>query len=412
MKRPDLFSFLPKSAKWSDVFFVAACLFAVLGFSNIFSLQGYLIVVVIVLLLTSEILYDSFFLETNFVLLLLFGLSYCFFSWLDGQFDFRLLVYFVAFPLAVYILGQQCRRKNDRRLLVFVVVCALGFFLSAIFLVVGTTLIAGIDLGKGQPLFSIFDLDAPVSRTGISLYIVPIFSLSLWTLLFWKGSEKKLSIWAKAISVLVIIIILYWSLFIGNRAPIVVFGLLILVFWLIKIFQSKNSVFRYASVVVITLAGICALLLVTGLVPDFIKRIPVFQRFILGGSDSARLNLYVQFFTNCWRYPFGGVYECIDDYWVHMFWLDIYTMTGIVPFALFSCLFVRTGYRYVMSQRVLRFARPSGNALFACLLSLFFLGLFEPLFSANSITLVFFAALFGYAPKRTIGKLPRWRVTI
>lgn len=412
MKNLDFFAFIPKNRKWSDACFAIGCLFAFLSFSNVFSLQGYLVLPAILFLLIGEALYDSFRFELNFPLLIAFGLTYCFFSWLNGLFDPRQVIYFVVFPPVIYVLAQQTRRTNDKRLLFFLVAAALGFFASSVFLAVGTTLVAGLNLGKGQPLFSIVDLDAPISRTGISLYLSPIFALSLWTLLFWKENDKRTRIFARVLALLILAVEAYWVLFIGNRAPLVSFGLVALIFWIIKIYESKSVTFRNVSIAVIVIAGIMAFLLVTGLVPDFIKKIPVFRRIILGGSDSARLNLYVQFFTNFWRYPFGGLFVCIDDYWIHMFWLDIYNLTGIVPFALFSYLLCVTGYRYVLSQRPLRFSRPSGNAMFACLLSIFALGLFEPLFSANPLTLIFFAALFGYAPKRTIGKLPRWRLTI
>ena len=114
MKNLDFFAFIPKNRKWSDACFAIGCLFAFLSFSNVFSLQGYLVLPAILFLLIGEALYDSFRFELNFPLLIAFGLTYCFFSWLNGLFDPRQVIYLWSFlPLFTSLPSKQGGRTTN-----------------------------------------------------------------------------------------------------------------------------------------------------------------------------------------------------------------------------------------------------------------------------------------------------------
>ena len=79
--------------------FLLACLCAFLGMANVFSLQGYFLLLSTVLLLASLILHGLPKMGIPFWLLVIFGISYNAFCYLNGVWGVRDVVYFIFCPL-------------------------------------------------------------------------------------------------------------------------------------------------------------------------------------------------------------------------------------------------------------------------------------------------------------------------
>lgn len=377
--------------------FALACFCAFFGMMNLLSLQGYL------LLLSTVLLYFSFLfrgipkLKFPFWLIVLFGIFYNLFSYWNGVWGIRDLIYFLFCPPAFYLLGNSSIDNKDSRLICYLVAFASGMFASAFSVVANTFLAQGIGLGGGQQLLPHFGSAEIMSRTGLSLYLMPSCGIAI-PFLFSFVSKKNANC-QNVVIILSALVIWAFSAFcsnqIGNRAFIVAFALLTLFACLGLVLKLKSKEVKAVLIVLMCLVVIFCFMLILGYVPSFLAKIPVFQRFFSGGSNENRFNMYKQFLLNFWRKPFGGTFQYLEDYYLHNFWLDIYTFTGIVPFALFTFLMGCSFADYFTFKRS-SFENSFGlEAALWAVLSLCCIGLFEPLFQANPFTFCPFALFIG-----------------
>ena len=377
--------------------FLLACLCAFLGMANVFSLQGYFLLLSTVLLLASLILHGLPKMGIPFWLLAIFGISYNAFCYLNGVWGVRDVVYFIFCPPVFYLLGSSSSENCDRRSILFLCAFASGMFLSAFSIILNTFLMQGIGLGRGQQLFPHFGSDEIMSRTGLSLYLMPACGVAVSTL-FSFSPKKRQTFWdfiPMISSFFICLFSLFCSSQVGNRAFIVAFALLAIVGCITLIFRLKSNTAKTILLLLVGFVMLFSVLLVLGWVPSFLANIPVFDRFLKGGSNESRLNMYKQFLLNGWRKPFGGTFVYLDDYYLHNFWLDIYTFAGIVPFAIFSYLLVMAFTRYGRFKISNLSTVPGIRLIFFVNVAFMAIGLFEPLFQANPFAFGPFALFFG-----------------
>lgn len=375
----------------SLVCFLLSCLTAFVGLTNFWSLQGYLFLAAIVLLFFSEVLYRRIKIDKNLILLLAFGGSYNLFAFLHDCWSVRSVVYLLLAPVVVYILGQQSNRSKDRRSLYFLISCCLGMFVSAFSTILNTMKYAGLNLGSGQPLIPLFSGEY-MSRTGLSLYLMPICGVSLWQIFYHKFKTNKVLF---ALSVFVIFFSVYCSSLIGNRAFIMSIGILTALMIGFVILKSKSVAVKIIIFSLLSIGLVFSLLLMSGAVPDFLLKIAVFRRFASGGSNKERLQLYQEFFANFYKYPLGGEYKVLSQTFVHNFILDIYNFAGVVPFSFFVYLYGHTLYAYAKYKAFCFKPNLSAEAVMAVFWAITAIGLFEPLFQANAFTVILFVLPMG-----------------
>lgn len=374
------------------LFFGLSLLF--FGCSNILSLQGYLIVLGASMLYVSCLLKGAFKPSKYFWLLVCFCVSYAIFSFLSGDRTVRSLIsafsYSIFVPIGISLpIFQDPTNVKLRKGIIWSM--AAGLAVSAFFTVLATYLYAGRDLG--DILITFWDEESTV-RTGIQLYFIPLFSISLAYFFGWKRSLHSATYWVGFIGFAIFdIFVLYFSLEIGNRAIFVSFVALFLYVLIRIINTAKSRTFKITFFVFLSIVLIVALGLFLGIlpVPDFLANIPVIERFLNGGSNNRRLSLYIDFIQNFWKYPFGGTFHDIKDVYVHNFILDIYTFGGIIPFAFFLVLLFLffKNFKYLNSNAYLH------DDVKFLLVGIFFLGMFEPLFQANPLYISFVLFLFN-----------------
>lgn len=378
----------------SDGFFYVACVVLGVAASNIFSLQGYLLLICFFLFAFSALLNGGFQFNSRFIVLILFCVSYACFYFLAGEGKtisdlFYIVFYSCCLPLSIAIcIFQRSRDLISKRFLVWSL--CIGLAVGAWLLVLATYLYAGNDLDS---IMVGFWNDTPIARTGIQVYMIPLFALSFSY--FINNRVRRLSfLWITVFLFLILydLFVVYFSLEIGNRAIFIAFGAVIVLFLIKIINKIHDKKIRFFALSVFLILGVLIIGMFFGLIPipSFLANIPTIKRFLDGGSNDQRFKLYVQFFNNCLQYPLGGTFHAIEDRFVHNFFLDIYNFAGIIPFLLFGGLLVM--YISGISKPMPYYCLRSENVFL--FVGLFVLGMFEPLFQANMFSISVFCVLF------------------
>ena len=396
----------------AEILFYLGVLFAFLGGLNLLSFQGYLLFASGAFLIASTLFYGNVKLDLDFFLVGLFGAAYIVFYWLKVEFSINDLIYFLFVPLAFYQVGSNSTKENKKAFILFFSF-SIGLFLRATLCVSYTTLFSGFSLGDGEVLFDIWTGE-PMARTGLSLCLTPLCGIGCYYLIFhfsFRTFKRKWPLYV--LSLIPLTLSLVWSSLLGNRAPIVVFGILIMFLTVFRVLKTDNGTAKMIVFIVSLFVALCLFALCLGLVPSFLSNIEVFRRFLDGGSNSARLQLYKDFFANFYRYPFGGTYVTVTETFVHNFYLDIYNFAGVIPFVLFTVVFVRFFYVIWLYLKNPSSKNDGFEIAAAMILSLVSLGLFEPLFQANPFMFSFFSLAFGSGAafrRKEYVKITRWRI--
>lgn len=391
-----------RSEKASDCFFYIGIILFCLGCANLFSTQGYFLLIASFFFGLSLLFNWKICVSKTTVLVALFGFSYAVFSSIfSADFSFLLfckrLVY--AFLMPVLITLVLSRDGFDFPKVFFLFASgALGLAIQGILLFVSSYFYLGSDFA-GSSLMSFFE-NGPIARTGLQLMVFPAVSISFAFFLNIKKCRDSKAFLALCLFFFVYdLFVLVSGITVQNRAIYVAAVLQLIFFLVVVILRKANPKVRAVIISTIAVLSLIVIGLIFGILPlpDFLTQIPLFDRFLNGGSNSLRIKLYVGFFENFWKKPFGGlnnILATIDSPYVHNFILDLYTYGGIIPFVLFvlmlSC-FVRdmakiSKRNYQIWPFILMMA--SG---------IFFLGMFEPLFQANGVYFILVSALFSEA---------------
>lgn len=384
----------------SDFLFYLGGFVLLVGCSNVFSLQGYLILFGGLILFGSLIFDWNVTISKNLLVTASFGIFYTlFFSLFSAGFSLNLiarkLVYTTILPVIISLVLSR-DGFNFKRTLYLLSCFVIGLAFQGILLFLSSYLCLGLDF-RGTNLISFWESES-ISRTGLQMMLFPLVGVSFAYLLAFNRYKKAVLYYFVCLALVVFdLFVLLAGLTVGNRAIYVAFFLQLLLTLLILVLRIRSNKARTWIVGIAVLGFLIVLGFFLGIipVPEFLKNIPLIGRFLSGGSDAVRVKLYIGFFQNFWRFPLGGLgptLQEIDAPYVHNFILDIYTYGGIFPFAIFIYLFSR----YLIDLFTIKRYNFS-ITLFLSLLfsSIFFLGLFEPLFQANEIYFVIVFLIFS-----------------
>ena len=381
---------LPKRAPLLEKpFFFLGCLITALGCSNIFSLQGYLFLIGLVVLLLSVVASGRAYIGVLPLGALLFGVAYMVGLYFSGEFSIIVAVYHVLLPL---VLSQLVFRisslpeQKEQMLRVFAIALSivLGLFVSFLFILVATVKRQGLYFAGG--VLTDYWTNWTVSRTGISLYCVGAMGIGTFVICAKTPFRKWYTIVG---SVLIIALSTVVGVVAGNRSFLV--SLLSLVaFWVVyALLKIKKTAVKGAIIATVSVLFIGFVLLYIGVIPipDFLLKIPVVSRILSGGSNSERLLLYKEFFSNFYKYPLGGVQNVMTRRFVHNFWLDFYTYGGVISFGLVTLLFVRSFFNARLCYRKGIISLPTVLLILTLAVAYASLGMLEPIYQANSLCL-------------------------
>jgi hypothetical protein len=377
----------------NQIAFISFEMLLFLGCTNIFSLQGYLITAALVIAFFSFFINKQFVLDKSFFFLCFFCLSYYLSILFWNGFKINDIVYYLFGPLVAYQIGQNSIHTYNSKpfILITIFSMALGFFTSAVTSIITTVYQQGI-LFDGGYLITAWPYQIYL-RTGLSLYLLSFSSLCFPLILVKNDLRKWYSL---PLFVLAIVFAVWSSSVAGNRSFILVIAGIVLFFCINAIIKFKKFYLLALFSFVIVLPLIVVFLFYANIIapPEWLLNINVIKRFLSGGSDISRSDLYIEFFENCYKYPFGGMNKILT--YVHNVWLDVYNYGGLIPFVLETIIIVD----YIIKMRRYSISVPPSSFTKICLITLSlgiaFLSLFEPLVQANIFVLFPLFIIYGY----------------
>ena len=414
---PDnrLFRFLQTK---SEIVLSLISVLTFLGTLNIAGTQKYFILIAAALMVVYILYNRAIRINFRFVLAAAFGVFYTLGATFYNGFQLNYLFY----PLSVIVLFQFClsvlRAGQTKHLHRLIFAYACGFFASYALLVFASISNQGLFYDGGF-ITDYWNQDpyASIARTGLSLYCVGFFAF-VFANLYKNQFRSKLTV---GISITTILFCFLTSVLSGNRSLAIVFflfGTVIAILWLRRIRNAAAKVAIFGTLVALA----CLLILLFfGIIPLPFK-ITFLERLLdpAKNSNSERIQLYVLFFQNFYRYPFGGLNTIENFNYVHNVILDMYTFGGFVPFAVFSVFCIDFVRVLVLARRHTGIS-SARFALFATLFAISIgLGLFEPIYNANPnilspliiAYLCLISGAYGKGKKPRIIKLKVYRATI
>lgn len=378
----------------SNCLYFLAIALVFLGCLDLLSLQGYLLSAACVFFAVSILLNGNFNISREIILFFLFSILYFVFLTINSKnFSLYNIVYFIALPIT-YSYSTYQQRNNAAMLKLSIIAPAFGLGLCAFISILYTLFFTGQDMSQGVIYY--FWTGGTGARTGLQILLVPLVG-TFFGYLVTFDKKNKLSVLLFFALSLYLVLTIYFSLEISNRAIFVVIMLLFVVLFIRGLLAIKQTKIKIALLFLFSI--VCGLLfgVYIGIIPlpDFLANIPVISRFLSGGSNEARIELYLRFFELAPRYLFGGMDSELT--YVHNFVLDIYTYAGIVPFLLFVvCLAFffldLSTFRLKTTERM----KTAKFTLFV-FLSVFLLGMFEPIATARPFVISYMGVFFAIA---------------
>lgn len=371
--------------KFCNILFYICCFFLFLTCSNIFGFQKYYNILFSLAAFAYIIVNGKIIIDIRFCLATIFSFSYMLCCLLNNGFHLN----FVFYPLLILLLQQFIfslpTNVSERHLLAMLFSSALGFFISFCLIILASIKHQGFLFNGGYlTTFWKNEEGGIMNRTGLSLYGVGALSFS-FSLLF--GTKKWKTMQSVTTSLLTIFFITAMSLVATNRSLVVVIILSVFGFGIGLILKSKSK--TVSTITIVTLCAAFAILFAvfTGILkmPDSFYQIPIIRRFLSSdyNSDSERLKLYKIFFTNFYKYPFGGLNNLTNFTHVHNIFLDIYTYGGLIPFVIFIMFVVDLFRMIFFISKKERICKQTLLLFISYIVFTFGLGLFEPIYNAN-----------------------------
>ncbi|MGJ1514921.1 hypothetical protein ACR79N_08000 [Sphingobacterium siyangense] len=362
-----------------------------LGFLNI-NFFGLRILSLLTLPCIVFIIRRSSLLDANAFLLLLFSMSYDMITYnnsIDPQNSF-IGIFFNSFTYAcVYLVGKHLFSdlNSEIRQAKFLILLATCLAIIPIYSIIEQIFIFGFESG-GRSMYLIWDRNEMLSATVIAgnlIYCTTFYSLVI--------GENRKGLNKKMIYLIIIVALLstICCLRLGSRTLLVLSAGSILLTLFIN--------FKKASSFITLIFIISVLSVVVAIFGEKINLFTFFQDRIgsdAAGIDSAggRSQRWEQALNLMFTHPFGWEKDIIG--FVHNFWLDIYRVSGFIPFILIM-LFTFNSIKYLIfffnrrrNINVIKF-----NVIINYLFVSFLLFFVEPIMDGFQLVLVFFVLLIG-----------------
>lgn len=357
-----------------------------LGFFQFFGEMGTLFFASFVFMGIWVLLRRKIYFDIPFYITCIFSIFYFVVLCINGNFTTGWVVgALIQFPV-LYQFGRALYDyENGKKLLfLFLLTSSIGLFTGMMLNIYSTIQEYGFEYAD-DVIIRFWNRNNIYSRTGLSLYLTPLFSLALGFLVKRNRYQNWLTI---TLAILIMIGATFATFYIGNRAFVLVEGILFIFvafYVILKIKSFKMSVILSISFSAILIVGLLTFLGI-GPLGEWFASTYIGSRFI-GGGDSGRWSLYKLFFENFYKYPFGGLDKIIE--YCHNLVLDFYTYGGIIPFICSTIFFIRYFVDYIRMFRLEMTSQTGWFLTFFTLLGMFLMGLFEPVYQANPYYMFF-----------------------
>lgn len=341
--------------------------------------------------------------KKELLIILIFSSTFFLFAtvW-DFSHVFQNGFHLIFLPIIFFVPTSLFYLQDKRLGLFFIISFFSGLFFQGLLIAGNTFAYSGIFNNTSRQLYDVWT-NKRTSCTALTVYLGPLTGLSIYFIINPKQLRFLLPVF---ISIPLISSFLSYTY--QNRSFFVILFILIICNLLYS-FSGKQWSSKIAYIVCAVIFGcfglyILAVILISNNVfniAEKIIKIPFLYRVFSGGSNSERINLYKEFFSQIY-YIFGGIKLKTAAY-VHNVWLDIYATSGLIPSACFILLSVYLIIFYIKAPR------GDGNCTrttFPLLMGWMLVGFFEPIFhisyyAFNSI--FFFIALWFNESQKTNG---------
>ena len=306
-----------------------------LGLGNlekIFSLFFLLIV------LWEHIKYRNFLIkrQSQLIPLFLWGLLFSMMFIVDGGEVAGNIVYYLVAPSVMCIYGYDLLNVDtaESDFFMYAYVLPFGFFLHAVISVIISSK-SGVFQFNAEHIRDIWT-GRMISRTIMGMYMVPIVCFSV-PMLF--HVDEKCQILQKLLAIFIIGIAIAISIYVGNRALLIISAILTFVSFILALKYTKKKIQLLVFLALFLI--IASFLLGSNMLnfEDFVGTSFLAKRNLSITSD-GRLDAYKSVVQHFDDYLFGwissgGHLEGTTLKWAHNVWLDILVYAGIIPLILF-----------------------------------------------------------------------------
>ena len=379
-----------------DILFYLVVLFTVLGCINLFHLQGVFILVSVVLALIYIFLKGRLLFDLTVIFAFVFALFYSIAAFIYYRDNFFATTLY-AFSLIVFIQLFHC--FEDKRKMVYWLSGAYigGLFLSFLLIVLRTFWTQGPALGGD--VVNDFWTNGIIARTGLTLYEIGFIGVAVAVLSFKNLFRRWFTIPLILVSLL---FCAYISLGVGNRSFIV--ALVILLYFLLLYLTVESDMwvkwFVILAVYSLLCIGLFLAVYLTGkgiiTIPEEWMKITIINRLFSINPMAGRPEIWQKFFTESYKFPFGGFSQYMNNGYAHNLLLDFYSFGGLVPFGIAVTFFVFLVIyliKFIGIEGIPAFDKGLGYCVICSIISI---GFIEPIYQANQncVTPLFLVFLY------------------
>ncbi|MDO4940312.1 MAG: O-antigen polysaccharide polymerase Wzy [Erysipelotrichaceae bacterium] len=322
---------------------------------------------------------------THFVILVLFGLSFFFFSFKLGFYSTMGL----CLPMAYYI-GSNMQRKDEKSIKKLIYLFAFGMGIHIVLNFITDLAIDGLEFVSSISHFDIWT-GGVVPTTATAVYSIFVIALLYY---FLTHEDNKTY---RNIGIVLVTLIIIYDIALGRRTPLLMLILCLVVsFVLDKFIFSHNKQINkkpiiYTIVALVTLILLFVLTYSLNLfgLKDVVSNFSIVKKFVEYGLDTGRIELFIEAIKLMPYHLWGGQQiHNILGIQVHDLWMDTYDYAGIVPFVLLivhSIMFVVTFVKIIKSKHISSDFKLFISILFFAITIQMFL---EPVMTGSSLFII------------------------
>ena len=373
---------------------------------SLFNLAGYIFIVMSLITLLFFANKVSF--SKIELLLILFSIAYSYFHYIHFGLSISDVVLLLIGPTCAFTIGRVYIRKStmSNALVLFVLVLSFGMYCHGMLNILAYYRSSYIDY---------YDY----YRHSVDFWRGELVNVKTTEMLFTFATGIALGvvftnypIKYRIASAGVIIASLGVSAFLANRTLIIIIAA-VLVWRAIWWMANKKVSFTLKMATVLML--LCCVVLLAYLINsnafgfrDYFYSLKITKRF-LSDNETGRFNIWYSFFEKLrfLKSPFGGgdLVRVIGEEYFHNMWLDVYNISGCIPFAFLVCLTMVLFREFFSFSRILkRTGQYNLNIVFQSLMIAVLMNMMvEPIIEANPyyflIIIMFSGAMNEYKKK-------------
>lgn len=319
----------------------------------------------------------------TFVLSLVFAVSYCVSSFVfSKEYLFSDILY--CSLLVALVQFFNCF-ENKKTFIIWMGAAYIGgLFAAFVLITISTYWVQGSNFSGD--VFNSFWTENYGNRTGLSLYEIGAIGVLIAIIFF----RNKFCTWYTLPLILFALLgSSFVSLQIGNRSFIVAVFVLLYIVLVLKMFSKKFSNFWTAVLILYNIIFVSFFALYylvsskTIVLPENLMQIKIISRLFSEDISQGRPELWGEFFSKFYLYPFGGLTNNMTNKYVHNILLDFYTFGGAIPFLIALSFFVFLVRNLVYFLQLENHSQFEKGLITSIIFAIIGLGLVEPIYQAN-----------------------------